>query len=68
MSNDNNVSLTAPSFNNNENFKNAVLASLYSQVDFLRKELEEKNLIIRTLIIKQSQSNYEIKSNNIGSK
>ena len=67
MSNENNVSLTAPSFNNNENFKNALLASLYSQVDFLRKELEEKNLIILTLIIKESQSNCGIKSNKSGS-
>ena len=62
MSNENNVSLTAPSFNNNEHFKNALLASLYSQVEFLRKEFEEKDVIIRTLTIKEFQSNYEIKS------
>ena len=40
----NNVSLAAPLFSNNEDFKNALL---YSQVDFLRKELEEKSIFIR---------------------
>ena len=39
----------------NTDFKDALLASLYSQVEFLRGELEEKNLLIRTLIIKESE-------------
>ena len=40
------------------NFKDALLASLYSQVEFLRNEIEEKNLLIRTLIIKDHELNY----------
>ena len=39
--------------NVNENYKDALLASLYSQIEFLRKELEEKNFLIRTLLIKE---------------
>ena len=42
-------------FNSNANYKDAILASLYSQVDFLKHELEERILLIRTLIIKQSE-------------
>ena len=34
------------------NYKDSLLASLYSQVEFLRHELEEKNILIRTLIIR----------------
>ena len=37
------------------NFKDALLASLYAQVEFLKTELEEKNLLIRTLILKDSE-------------
>ena len=37
------------------NFKDALLATLYVQVEFLKTELEEKNLLIRTLIIKDSE-------------
>ena len=33
-----------------ENFKDALMASLYSQVEFLKNEIEEKNLVIRTLL------------------
>ena len=33
-----------------DNYKDALLASLSSQLDFLKNELEEKNLLIRTLI------------------
>ena len=33
-------------------FKDALLASLYSQVEFLRNELSGKNLLIRALIIR----------------
>ena len=32
-------------------FKDALLASLYSQVELLRNQLEEKDLLIRTLIV-----------------
>ena len=32
-------------------FKDSLLASLYSQVEFLRNELLEKNLLIRALVI-----------------
>ena len=32
-----------------------MLASLYAQVEFLKTELEEKNLLIRTLIIKDNE-------------
>ena len=51
------------SLNVNENFKDAMLASLYAQVDFLKNELEEKNLLIRTLIIQESQV-YDIEIEN----
>ena len=37
-----------------DNYKDALLASLYSQLDFLKNELDEKNLLIRTLIIKEA--------------
>ena len=37
-------------------FKDALLASLYSQVEFLRDQLHEKDLLIRTLIIKESEA------------
>ena len=40
-----------PTINTHENIKDALLASLYSQVEFLRNEINEKNLLIRTLII-----------------
>ena len=34
-------------------YKDSLLASLYSQVEFLRGEIEEKNLLIRTLILRE---------------
>ena len=37
-----------------DNYKNALLASLYSQLDFLKNELDEKKLVVRTLIIKEA--------------
>ena len=47
-----------------ENFKDALLASLYSQVEFLGTQIEEKDLLIRTLIIKESDIyNYESSRN-----
>ena len=41
-------------FNVNESYKDALLASLYSQIIFLKNEIEEKNILIRTLISKDS--------------
>ena len=35
-------------------FKDALLASLYTQVEFLKNQLEEKDLLIRTLIMKEN--------------
>ena len=47
-----------------ENFKDALLASLYSQVEFLRTQIVEKDLLIRSLIIKESDIfNYESSRN-----
>ena len=39
---------------NTNDYKDALLASLYSQVEFLKNELDDKDLLIRTLIIKES--------------
>ena len=39
---------------NTEQFRDALLASLYSQVEFLRSQLEEKDFLIRSLLIKES--------------
>ena len=39
----------------NTDFKDAVLAALYSQVEFLRNQLEEKDLLIRTLITRDGE-------------
>ena len=36
-----------------DNYKDAILVSLYSQLDFLKNELKEKNLPIHTLIIRE---------------
>ena len=36
---------------NSNDFKDALLASLYSQVELLRDQLKEKDFLIRTLII-----------------
>ena len=44
-----------PILNSMDNYKDALLASLYSQVEFLRSEIEEKNLLIRSLIIKENE-------------
>ena len=44
---------TKGKFDTND-FKDALLASLYSQVEFLKGELEEKNLLIHTLIINEA--------------
>ena len=38
-------------FDTRENFKDVLLASLYSQVEFLRSELIEKNHIIKSLLL-----------------
>ena len=39
-----------------QHYKDALLASLYSQLEFLKNELEGKNLLIRTLIIKEADA------------
>ena len=36
---------------NMANFKHVLLASLYSQIEFLRNRINEKDLLIRTFII-----------------
>ena len=36
-----------------KNFKDTLMANLYSTVDFLKKELEEKNFVIRNLLLQQ---------------
>ena len=44
--------------------KESFLASLYSQVEFLRTQIVEKDLLIRSLIIKESDIfNYESSRN-----
>ena len=40
---------------NSNDFKDALLASLYSQVELLRDQLKEKDLLIRTLIIRDGE-------------
>ena len=50
---------------NTENYKDSLLASLYSQVNFLRQEIEEKNLMIRTLLIRDHEVNNYYPSPNI---
>ena len=37
------------------NFKDALLTSLYSQIEFLKTELEEKKLFIRTLLLRENE-------------
>jgi hypothetical protein len=56
----------APTFNCIDDHKDAHLASLYSQVNFLKNEVEEKNLLIRTLIIKENKKyNYDYQSSTV---
>ena len=38
-------------------YKDALLNSLYSQVEFLRNELSEKNILIKSLLLKESVFN-----------
>ena len=60
--------IASTSVNCIDDYKDALLASLYSQVEFLRNELVEKNLLIRTLIIKNAntyQNSNEIVTNEI---
>ena len=47
------------------NYKDALLASLYNQVELLRNQLEEKDLLIRTLIIQdgERQLNSNLRNN-----
>ena len=46
------------------NIKDALLASLYSQVEFLKSQLEEKDLLIRTLIIKDNETHTQCVNTN----
>ena len=55
--NENNIASTGLPINI-ENFKEALLCSLYSQVEFLKSQLEEKDLLIRTLIIRDKDIEY----------
>ena len=48
-----------PNINVNDDFKDSLLASLYSQCEFLRKELEEKNVIIRALLTLNEENDGE---------
>ena len=49
-------------------YKDSLLASLYSQVEFLRGEIEEKNLLIRTLILREGDvSRYRYTDDQINS-
>ena len=41
-------------------FKDALLLSLYNQVDYLRKELDEKNEIIKSLLSRNTVSTNEV--------
>ena len=50
-----NEKLQVPDLNSRLNDKDALLASLCSQVTFLRIEIEEENLIIRTLMSRESE-------------
>ena len=54
MNSDTELELDTKCICNTNDYKDALLASLYSQVKFLKNELDEKNLLIRTLIIKES--------------
>ena len=49
-------------------YKDSLLASLYSQVEFLRGEIEENNLLIRTLILREGDvSRYRYTDDQINS-
>ena len=44
-------------FIDTNNYKDSLLASLYSQVEFLRNEINEKNLLIRVLTTRERELN-----------
>lgn len=50
-----NTVIEEPTFNCIDDHKDALLASLYCQVNFLKKEIEEKNFLLRTLLIKENE-------------
>ena len=54
ISSDTELELDTKCICNTNDYKDALLASLYSQVKFLKNELDEKKLLIRTLIINES--------------
>ena len=45
-------------FNSNQSYKDALLANLYSTIEFLKLELQEKNNIIRSLFSQVTNLNY----------
>lgn len=55
---DNNRGERRQFMNENENYKEILLQNLHGQVDFLRKEVEEKNLLLRALVLRESNSIY----------
>ena len=54
ISSDTELELDTKCICNTNDYKDALLASLYSQVEFLKTELDEINLLMRPLIIKES--------------
>ena len=59
ISNDEELGIREPTpLNCNDDYKDALLASLYSQVEFLRNELVEQTFLIRTLTIKDANHTY----------
>ena len=45
-----------PKVSLDEDFKDSLLANLYSTVEFMKKELEEKNIVIKALLSLQSKN------------
>ena len=58
VNNDTEIAVERTSDMNINDYKDSLLASLYSQVEFLRNELNEKKLLIRTLIIRDRELDY----------
>ena len=58
INNNTDIAIERTSDINMDDYKDSLLAALYSQVEFLRNELNEKNLLIRTLIIRDREIDY----------
>ena len=54
----NNTKSDAAPINVEDNYKDALLASLYTQVEFLKSQLIEKDILIKTLLIKEHDYYY----------